>query len=182
MRKTIFLLMALLAAACVGQQYKVPPIKVDLPASYKSDTAAYRFITTHTAAWNVYGARIDSMYAKGEKWKTRDYTSLSERDRYNLVKLDYEYVLLWGEIDFYIEQMLSEMKTVMESASKQGAAKIEEVQWLFADYYQQLVTSYGVDLQLDKKPYFLSLEERASIQAASDSVAIEMLDSLAKLW
>ena len=142
-----------LFVACAPDTLQAPILKFDLPASYKSDTAAYRFITEHTKELNDFGKKVAAMYHQGEKWKKKDFTSLSERQLIKLLKLDNDYVGLWIEQDLALHKMALAAHVAMLSASEQGAAKILEAQKLFVAYYQNLETLFTKDLQLDQEPY-----------------------------
>ena len=141
-----------LLVACHKHEPKVLPLSIDLPASYKSDTAAYRFITYYCNSWNAFGKKVDAMYLKAEKWREKDFKMLTEKELLKVVKLDYEYAALWAVQELVIYHMRLEMENVIKRASSQGAAKIAEVQMLLAKYHADLIRAYGDDLKLDKEP------------------------------
>jgi len=158
MQKWIFILaFCLLAAACGQQQEKVsvPPLKIDLPVSYKSDTVAYNFISSETETWNTFGKQVRSMHKQGEKYRKQDFEKLSPRKELALVTLDYEYALLWTGIDQHVALMLELWQQAMGKASDQGQDKLIEAQHLFLAYYADLEKAYGKDLKLDKNPITL---------------------------
>jgi len=147
------LLVGLLFAACKQQRPMVPPLAIDLPASYKTDSAAYYFITNQIDNWNDFGKKIESMYLKGEKMRKKDFKSLSNRSLHNLLSLDLEYAMLWQAQDIYLGQAVAEAGLIARSASAQGAAKLVEIQRLVLDYYANLTLRFGKDLELDQEPF-----------------------------
>ena len=161
--KTLGLLLCfvggLLVVSCGEQTPKVKPLAIDLPASYKSDTAAYRFIMKQVEVWNTFGKEVEKMYRQGEKWKKREFNSLSERELYNLVKLDFDYAALWVIQDHLIDNLMLEAESAMRSASEQGQAKIIETQKVAVDYYALLIKTFGKDLKLDQDPYVLTPDD-----------------------
>lgn len=146
------LLTGLCLAACKEHKPVVPPLSIDLPISYKSDSAAYYFMLQQVDIWNSFGKEIASMYQKGEKFRQKDFKSLSQRELQNLLKLDLEYALLWEAQDRYLDNMVAEADWIMQNASPQGAAKITETQRQTLMYYRDLVLHFGKDLQLDQEP------------------------------
>jgi len=155
MRRYFLFIAIALTAACTLPSPKVPPLVIDLPASYKSDAAAYKFIKEQTTAWNAFGKEVDLLYRKGEKWRKRDFASLSEKELYKLVKLDYDYAQLWAVQDASISRMMLEAEVIYKDLSQQGAAKVIESQATIVQYYRQLVDAYGKDLKLDQAPVTL---------------------------
>ena len=149
----------ILLVACHKPTPKVPLLSIDLPASYKSDTAAYRFITYYCDAWNAFGKKVDALYGKAEKWKEKEFTKLTEKELRKVVKLDYEYAALWVAQELFIQQMRLDLENVVKRVSSQGAAKIAEAQLLMAKYYAELIRIYGDDLKLDKEPITPSVEK-----------------------
>ena len=141
-----------LLVACHNQVPKVPPLSIDLPASYKSDTAAYRFITYYCDSWNAFGKKVDALYRKAEEWREKDFKMLTEKELLKVVKLDYEYASQWAAQEMVFSQMRLEMEDVIKRVSSQGVAKIAEVQMLLAKYHAELIRVYGDDLKLDKEP------------------------------
>ena len=117
------------------------------------------------------------MYRKGEKFRKKDFHSLSPRELYSLVKLDYEYAEFWAVQDVYLYQMMLEADHAMRSASEQGKAKIIEAQKLVSEYYVRLATHYGKDLKLDQEPLILS-DDDSLYPRKSDSVYRVRLDSI----
>ena len=154
--KRLVLYVALSAGLCLTtcKQRKpiILPLVVDLPASYKSDSAAYFFILNQVEIWNNFGTKIESLYRQGEKFKKKEFKSLSNRELYNILKLDLEYALLWEAQDVYLEKMILEAEWIMKDASIQGAAKITETQIQVLDYYRNLALYFGKDLELDQEP------------------------------
>ena len=176
----MYLLAGLLAVACSTPTPKVANISIDLPVSFKSDTAAYRFITEYTKAWNDFGKKIDALYREGEKWREKDFDKLSNKELNQMLKLDYEYAALWVAQSIFIDKMLLEMEHVVVNNSEQGAAKVAEAHYIFANYYRDLLTAYGDDLKLDKEEYIFSPEEDSLYRARRDTMRHPLLDSLAK--
>jgi len=125
--------------------------------------------------WNSFGKKVESMHRKGEKFRKKDFYSLSQRALYDLVKLDYEYAALWAVQDIYINGLILEAESAMRSASEQGKAKILETQKLVSAYYFQLASHFGKDLKLDKEPITLS---DSLYQSKSDSVYRAKVDSI----
>ncbi|MCL2738541.1 MAG: hypothetical protein FWE30_03740 [Bacteroidales bacterium] len=175
------LLVGLLFAACKQQKPMVPPLAIDLPASYKTDSVAYHFIINQIDNWNDFGKRIESMYLKGEKFRKKDFKSLSQRALHNLLSLDLEYAMLWHAQDIYLEQVVTEAGLIARSASAQGAAKLIEIQRLVLDYYANLILRFGKDLELDQEPFpidslpALRLDERH--QTDQDSLLRQLMPS-----
>ncbi|MCL2727802.1 MAG: hypothetical protein FWD56_05410 [Bacteroidales bacterium] len=172
-RIVVLLLVGVLMVACNKVEQKVKPIAIDLPASYKSDTAAYRYITNYAKSLNEFGKKVAKMHHEGEKWHKKEYESLSDRDLYRLVKLDYDYAELWLKQGVRNHAMLVEAGDVLKRVTEQGAAKIAESQVVFAHYYRDLLLAYGVDLKLDKSPYVPTPEE--------DSIRAARIDSLTRI-
>gem|GEM_PF-2527706 len=171
-------LAVLCSTACKEKKPVVTPLAIDLPASYRSDSAAYFFILHQVEVWNGFGTKIESLYLQGEKFRKMDFASLSKRQEYNLLKLDLEYALLWEAQDAYLDKMIAEAEWIMKDASLQGAAKVTETQKLVLDYYRDLVQHFGTDLQLDQTPLPIdSLKNRPEDpnQAELDSLLLEKL-------
>jgi len=171
------LIMGLLVVSCNKQTPKVAPLRIDLPASYRSDTAAYRFIMKQVDVWNDFGKKVESLHRKGEKFKKKDFYSLSQKELLNLVKLDYNYAVLWITQDVYLDQMLLEGQIAMSSASEQGMGKIIETQKLISEYYVNLAVNFGRDLQLDKEPA-TSYPVDSLQRAIYDSIDRARIDSI----
>jgi len=161
MIKKILALLGVVAliVACNSRFERIPPLAVDLPASYKTDTAAYNFITHEVKVWNNFGKRVEATYRKADKFRNKEFEKLSPKEEYDLVKLDLEYALLWTTQDIYIEEMLFRCQELLKRVSEQGAGKVTEAQALITHYYYTLVQRYGKDLQLDKNPYKPDREE-----------------------
>ena len=174
------LLVGLFFAACKGQKPMVTPLAVDLPVSYKSDSAAYNFILRQVTVWNKFGKKIESMYLKGEKYRKKDFESLSERQLYKLLKFDYDYAARWLVQEQYLLSMSIEADLAMKGASLQGAAKIVETQRVVMDYYKNLVRRFGTDLNLDQKPF--SQDSLVSHPASERDLLYQIrIDSLSTL-
>jgi len=151
-KKSIYLLLAvILLAACKNNREGVKPLAIDLPVSYKTDTVAYNFISKEIKAWNEFGQKVEKMYGQAEKFRKKDFDKLSARQEYNLVKLDYEYAVLWVAIDLYVDQMVIRYEDALTKATPQGAGKMVEAQLLIMNYYQSLAAAYEKDLKLDQK-------------------------------
>jgi len=173
------LVVAISEAGCKQSTPKVAPISFDLPVSYKSDSAAYYFIKEQEVNWKEFGKKIETMYNKGERFRKKEFTSLSQKELFDLVKLDYEYALVWTAQDLYIDVMVLKAKEAAEKSSKQGIGKITEAQRIIFDYYNKLALSFGKDLNLDKEPYILTPEEDSlrndKLQSQGDSLLLKML-------
>jgi|GEM_PF-4460946 hypothetical protein len=182
MQKWIFIIgLCLCVAACKQSQTNIPvinPLKIDLPASYKSDTAAYHFIKKQTEAWSDYGKKVVSMYRQGEKFRKKDFDKLSPKEELALVTLDYEYALLWSTIDQHVSGMLLSWQAAMKNATPQGQGKLIETQRLFVAYYTDLSAVYGTDLKLDRKPHVFGEDEKATMQHRADSLNVLLQDSV----
>ena len=174
----ICLLAGLMVVSCMTQTPKVKPLSIDLPASYKTDSAAYYFIMKQAEVWNSFGKKVESMHRKGEKFRKKEFNTLSKRDLYNLVKLDYEYAALWVAQDIYLDHMLLEAEQAMSSASEQGMAKIIETQKIISEYYYNLALNFSKDLKLDKEPISFSIEEDCLNRAKRDTILSAKLDSI----
>jgi len=184
MQKWIFTIaLCLCVVACKQEQTNAPivaPLKIDLPVSYKSDTVAYNFIKRQAEQWSGYGKNVARMYKQGEKFKKKNFDQLSPRQELALVKLDYEYALLWTAIDQHVSLMLRQLQEAVSKATPQGQGKLKETQYLFMAYYTDLSGAYGKDLGLDKKPYVFSEEENAVWLHQTDSLKARVQDSVLK--
>ena len=174
-----WLLVAALLVACNQPKLTVKPIVFDLPASFKSDTAAYHFIEREVKTWNEFGKNVETMYHEGEKWLRRDTSKLNDRQLYRMLKLDLDYAKLWFAQEAYKQKMLMEVEHVFNLSTPQGAAKVMESQMLIAGYYLELRTRFGDDLNLNLKSPTLILND--SIKYEMDPAVRERLDSLEKL-
>jgi len=148
----LVLLVSFGLAACKEKRPSVPPLSVDLPVSFKSDSIAYNFILHQVEVWNEFGNKIETMYRQGEKFKKKNFKSLSQRQLFKLLKLDLEYAMLWGAQNVYADNMVAEAELAIRDSSPQGSAKITETQAQIMEYFVQLVRHFGTDLQLDQEP------------------------------
>jgi len=165
--------------SCNQQPPLVPPLSIDIPASYRTDSAAWRFMNSQTAVWKDFGKKVESMYQKGEKFKQKNFFSLSQREMVNLLKLDNAYAELWLVQIAYLGQMDMEAERAAISASKEGVSKIIEVQKIVYEYYRQLVNIYGMDLKLDKDPLLTSpIQEDSLSRVRYDSIINAKIDSV----
>ena len=182
--KTLGLLLCVMAGlfivSCGAQTPKVKPLAIDLPASYKSDSAAYNFIIKQIGVWNTFGKKVDKLSRKAEKWREKEFYTLSERELISMLNLERDYLALWITQEAYIQQMMLEATNALRSASEQGKGKIIETQRLVSEYYLQLTHTYGSELNLDKEPYIYSPEEDSLYNAKRDSIRMADLDSLEK--
>ena len=175
------LLTGLLLGACKGQRSVVPPLSIDLPVSYKSDSAAYYFIRHQVDTWNKFGKKIESMYLKGEKFKKKDFNALSQRELFDLVKLDLDYAQLWMAQDMYVDKMALEAELIINNSSVQGAAKIVETQAIILEYSYKLVHHFGKDLCLDQEPFPIDSLPPLLPFLPMDSLPLFPMDSLPPL-
>ena len=172
------LLAGLLMASCTSTAPKVKPLSLDLPASYKSDSVAYSFMKNQVDNWNTFGKKVESLYRKSEKYRKKEFQSLSQRELYNLLQLEYEYMSLWFVQDVYLDQMSLEAEQAMRTASMQGVAKIIETQRVVMNYYSNLALSFGKELNLDQEPYISTPEEDSLYRAKHDSIRQVQIDSI----
>ena len=171
------IIIGVLVVSCNKQTPKVAPLRIDLPASYKSDSAAYHFIMNQVDVWNTFGKKVESMHRKGEKFRKKEFNSLSPKQLHRLVKLDYDYAVLWITQDIYLDQMLLEGQLAMSASSEQGMGKIIETQKLISEYYVKLALNFSKDLQLDKEPatsYYIDSLKRS----INDSIDRARIDSI----
>ncbi|MDR2584957.1 MAG: hypothetical protein LBC84_01860 [Prevotellaceae bacterium] len=171
------ILTSLLFVTCTEQKPTVAPIVIDLPVSYKADTAAYRFITQYTKEWNAFGKKIESMYKEGEKWRKKDFATLTEKEQRKVIKLDLDYAREWMVQRLFIDLMMLDLEMVKDRCTMQGTAKISESQILISDYIKLLVLTFGDDLKLDPEPYVFSQEENERWAAYIDSVTKAQSDT-----
>ena len=168
----ILLLSVTFLSSCTSHALKVSPLSFDLPASYKSDTAAWRYIKNQEVVWNKFAKEVDRLYSRGEKLRKRDFYSLSENELVKLLKLDNEYASLWVVQIVYLRQMDLEARRALSFASEQGAAKIFETQKRAFEYYRQLALAYGQDLKLDQEPLTSPSPEDSLRKARRDSLLL----------
>lgn len=149
---------------------KVAPLLIDIPASYRSDTSVWSFVKNQEAVWTKFGKEVEKLYVKGEKFRKKEFESLSERALVRLLQLDNDYAALWVVQIAYLRQMDLEAEKALSSASKQGAAKITEIQLMILDYYKKLSLAFGQDLKLDKYPLSTPVEVDSLWRAQTDSL------------
>lgn len=172
------LLGGLLLVTCSQEAPKVPPLSIDLPVSFKSDSAVYYFVMNQNDVWNAFGKKVESMYRKGEKFKQKEFSALSQRELLKMLNLERDYLVLWMTQDLYLSKMSLDASLILDSASDQGAAKVIETQRLIMNYYQQLAKTFGTGLYLDQEPYKFTPEEDSLHEARLDSLFGKRTDSV----
>jgi len=157
-------------SSCTSHTPKVAPLSFDIPVSYKSDTAVWRFIKNQEVVWNNFAKEVDKLYRKGEKFRKKEFYALSQSEMIKLLELDNEYASLWVVQVIYLRQMELEARRALSFATEQGEAKIIEAQRRTLEYYRNLASVYGQDLKLDK--------EALSTLSPEDSLRNALRDSL----
>ena len=164
------LLGGLLLMACKEEAPKVPPLSIDLPVSFKSDSAAYYFVKNQNEVWSAFGKKVESMYRKAEKFRQKEFNALSQRELLQMLNMEHDYILLWLSQEVHLTKLTLEASLAINAASDQGAAKVLETQRLVMDYYLKLVETFGMELHLDKEPYIFTPEEDSLNRMRRDSL------------